>query len=590
MKKIWNKGIKVTSSLTIQMFFLLLVIILIQSAIIMRYTNKKASEEIAVQVDQYMKTYSETLSTELDSMLEELNRNTKIILGNELVQGAIQRRYEPGYNRVQEVEDTEIIQYIIFSFTALRDDTQMLLADRDGKIFLKAAGSYNGSENNIFENDYLKKKKETLDKGEYVIVPAYNSHFYDYSNKPVYMLVRSLKNINDGKIIAYMGTLFPATNVERMLDTAATGIPGVEIYLLDDEKHIFASTDQEMVGFVMDKNNTDGFKEISRHFSTNGWELCLRIPPTSISDNFVSSWNAVFPVLLTIILIFGFLWCMFIYLMIIVPMKKLNVSMKKVELGEWDVRINERAYSREIAKVYYGFDEMVKEIARLTEKNLQEQIMFKDAQMEALRYQINPHFLFNTLQTIEAIAEVYDVPEIRVISKSMGNMFRYNIRGFEVVTLDEELEMIDSFMQIEKIRFGEDFIYQIVVEQEERDQKILKFILQPIVENCIQHGLSGNNKWIKITAFSDDKVLTIQVINSGKVMAHQEIQEINTMLEKSSYSSDVGWVSNGIGMLNVHRRLITRFGSQYGVRILYSDERGTCVQLTMPKGYGKGKI
>ena len=281
---------------------------------------------------------------------------------------------------------------------------------------------------------------------------------------------------------------------------------------------------------------------------------------------------------------------MFIYLMIIVPMKKLNDSMKKVELGEWDVRINERAYSREIAKVYYGFDEMVKEIARLTEKNLQEQIMFKDAQMEALRYQINPHFLFNTLQTIEAIAEVYDVPEIRVISKSMGNMFRYNIRGFEVVTLDEELEMIDSFMQIEKIRFGEDFIYQIVVEQEERDQKILKFILQPIVENCIQHGLSGNNKWIKITAFSDDKVLTIQVINSGKAMAHQEIQEINTMLEKSSYSSDVGWVSNGIGMLNVHRRLITRFGSQYGVRILYSDERGTCVQLTMPKGYGKGKI
>lgn len=591
MKKIWKRGVRVTSSLTLQIFFLFLIIVLIQSAIIMGYSNKRAAEEITVQVDQYMKTYSETLGTELEGMIEELNRSAKIILGNELVQNAIQRRYEPGYNIIQEVEDNETIQYIIFSFTALRDDTQMLLADREGKIFLKAAHSYNGSENNIFENIYLKNKKEILDKGDYVVIPACKSNFYDYNKETVYMLVRSLKNINDGKIIAYMATLFPSANVNKMLDTAANGIQGVEIYLLDDEKHIFASTNQEMVGSVLEEGQTDYFKEISCQLAVNGWELRLRIPSTYISDHFVSSWNDVFPLTLIIILAFGLLWCAFIYLMIIAPMKKLNHSMKKVERGEWDVRINERAYSREIEKVYGGFDEMVKEIARLTEKNLQEQIMFKDAQMEALRYQINPHFLFNTLQTIEAIAEVYDVPEIRMISKSMGNMFRYNIRGFEVVTLDEELEMIDSYMQIEKIRFGDEFLYEILVDEEERQQRILKFILQPIVENCIQHGLTGNQKWIKVTAFSDEEILTIQVINSGRVMSSSEIEKVNEMLKNAGDRNDVRWISNGIGMQNVHRRLMTRFGIQYGVSIVYSDEkRGTCVQLTMPKGYGKGKV
>lgn len=183
MKKIWKRGVRVTSSLTLQIFFLFLIIVLIQSAIIMGYSNKRAAEEITVQVDQYMKTYSETLGTELEGMIEELNRSAKIILGNELVQNAIQRRYEPGYNIIQEVEDNETIQYIIFSFTALRDDTQMLLADREGKIFLKAAHSYNGSENNIFENIYLKNKKEILDKGDYVVIPACKSNFYDCLKK-----------------------------------------------------------------------------------------------------------------------------------------------------------------------------------------------------------------------------------------------------------------------------------------------------------------------------------------------------------------------------------------------------------------------
>lgn len=590
MKKIWNGGKAVTTSLTIQIFFLFLSILLIQSLIIVRYANKKASEDIAAKVDQYMSTYSETLSAELDGMIEEFNRNAKIILGNELVQNAIQRRYEPGYTIVQEVEDNETIQYIMFSFTALLDDTQMILADRDGGIFLKPDGTYKGNVSNIFENSYLMDKKELLDIGDYVVVPACNSNFYDYNNEPVYMLVRSLKNINDGKIIAYMATLFPAKNVNRLLNTAVTGISGVEIHLLDDRKNIFASTDPEMIGAVLEKSSAEEFKEISRPFTENGWELLLRIPRSYISDNFVSSWNEAFPLILVIIVVFGLLWCLFIYSMIIVPMKKLNNYMKQVELGQWNIRIREKAHSNEIARVYDGFDEMVKEIARLTKKNLQEQIMFKDAQMEALRYQINPHFLFNTLQTIEAIAEVYAVPEIQMISKSMGNMFRYNIRGFETVTLNEELEMIDSFMQIEKIRFGEEFTYEIDVSEEERTCNILKFILQPIVENCIQHGLEGNHKWIKIVSASDETTLTIQVLNSGRAMENEKMQNINELLDRARTSSDVNWISNRIGILNVHRRLITRFGEEYGVRFLYSDERGTCVQLTMPKGYGKNSI
>lgn len=578
-----------TRSLTVQFFFFFMVILMLQSAIIFGFVHRKVSEELIATIDQYMTTYSETLCNNLDTYIEEINRNSRIILSNELVQNAVRRRYEPGYNVVQEIEDNGTIQYIIFSFTALRDDTQMILADREGDIFLRAQSSYYGGENNLFDNACLAEQRERLDAGEYVVIPSANSNFRDYSGNPVYMLVRSLKDINNGKIIAYMVTLFPAKYIDSMLHDAAQGIQSIEIHILDQAQRIIAGTDQSMIGIVLSQNNADEFKETSQYSEATGWKILLRMPKEYLNKNFVGSWGDVMPVILVTLLFCGLLWCLIIYSNIVMPIKKVSLSMKKVQAGDWTVQIGDRASCNDISRVYRGFDEMVNEINRLTRKNIQEQIMFKDAQMEALRYQINPHFLFNTLQTIESIAEVYEVPEIQVISKSMGNMFHYNIRGFEVVTLDEELEMIDSFMQIEKIRFGDQFVYEIEAGKEERTRRVLKFILQPIVENSIKYGLSGNgSKWIRIRSFLERSVLTIDVINSGTVMEEERVRQINRMLCEAKSSVDIGWISNGIGMMNVHRRLITRFGAAYGVCILYSDERGTCVRLTMPDEYGEG--
>ncbi len=422
-------------------------------------------------------------------------------------------------------------------------------------------------------------------------MPACNSDFEDYSGNPVYMLVRSLKDINNGNIIAYMVTLFPSKYIDAMLYDAAQGIRNIEIHILDQTQEIIAGTDQSMIGVVLNQNNADKFKEISCISAATGWKVLLRMPTEYLNKNFVSSWEEILPVIMVTTLLCGLLWCLITYSSIVMPIKKVNWSMKKVQSGDWTVQIMDRAPSIDISRLYHGFDEMVNEIGRLTRKNLQEQIMFKDAQMEALRYQINPHFLFNTLQTIESIAEVYEVPEIQVISKSMGNMFHYNIRGFEVVTLDEELEMIDSFMQIEKIRFGDQFVYEIEAGEKDRKRRILKFILQPIVENSIKYGLSGNeNKWIRIDSFSEHSVLTIDVVNSGNPMEQERVRKINLMLEEAKNSADVGWLSDSIGMMNVHRRLITRFGPAFGVCILYSDERGTCVRLTMPDEYGEGGL
>lgn len=312
----------VTRSLTVQFFLLFIVILMIQSVIIFHFVNKKVSEELIVTIDKYMTTYSETLCNDLDACIEEINRNSRIILGNELVQNAVRRRYEPGYSVVQEVEDNETIQYIMFSFTALRDDTQMILADREGDIFLRAQSSYYGGENNIFENTYLLGKREELNAGDYVVVPSCSSDFSDYSGNPVYMLVRSLKDINNGNIIAYMVTLFPSKYVDSMLHDAAQGIQNIEIHILDQTQEIIASTDQNMIGIVLDQNNTDEFREISCNSATTGWKVLLRMPKEYLNKNFVSSWGDILPVIMATILICGLIWCLITYFSIVVPIKK----------------------------------------------------------------------------------------------------------------------------------------------------------------------------------------------------------------------------------------------------------------------------
>lgn len=576
-------------SLSVQFFALLLGILCIQSGSILFAARAKMNKDMIGQAEQFMETYSESLGRNLDAVIEDINQSAKIVLSNELVQTAVRRRYEPDYDVVRQIEDDQTIQYIMFGFTALQDDRQMIMADRDGKIYITEDGAYKRRIDNLFQNEYLSERREELNKGGYVVVPPCRSSFYDYSDEPVYVLVRSLKNIGNGQIIAYMATLFHSRSIDRLLSGAEEGMKAMEIDVMDISGQIIASTIKERVGTMRKSDGKSGFREVLRECEMTDWQIVLSLPAGMLQRNYSGDgWGKIVLFEMLLILTGGILCYLFVYLDIVAPMKHMNCSMKEVKSGDWSVRIKKRGYSSDVRGMYSGFNEMVCEIDRLTKRNLQEQMMLKDAQMAALRYQVNPHFLFNTLQTIEAIAEVYEVPEIQEISGCMGKVLRYNIRGFEIVSLREELDMIDSFMQIEKIRFADAFRYEIEAPHEVLENKILKFILQPIVENSIQHGLrETHKKWIGIKAYLVGKDLAIQVLDSGRAMSKERLREIEEMLAQTKDRENISWIAGGIGLQNVHRRLITRFGSRYGVQILYSDERGTCVQLTMPAAYGR---
>ena len=188
----------------------------------------------------------------------------------------------------------------------------------------------------------------------------------------------------------------------------------------------------------------------------------------------------------------------------------------------------------------------------------------KQAELKMLQFQINPHFLYNALNTISSIAQLQDVAYIPEIASGLSDMFRYNIDGREIVTLREEITQTENYMGIQKIRFPERFVVEISVEEELMDCKVLKFILQPIVENSYKYGFAEKRKKniLSIRSYREDKEdIIIIVEDNGIGIETEKVKRMNKAL-----AGERGFeASAGIGLRNVNARIKNYYGEDYGI-------------------------
>lgn len=232
---------------------------------------------------------------------------------------------------------------------------------------------------------------------------------------------------------------------------------------------------------------------------------------------------------------------------------------------EWQLGGNE------IDRVIKGYNDMVDRINDYVKKTLVYEINQKEAQMKMLTYQINPHFLYNTLNTISAMAEIENLDSIVQITDSISNIFRYNLKGDNIVRLSEEMEHVRDYIRIQKYRFPDRFEVNYDIPEELNEMRILKFILQPIVENSISHGLFNKTRGgiIVISAYKEEDSgdLVLQVYDNGEGINVRRLEELNQYLfdarlgKKSA--EEIG--ADGIGMLNVNARITGYYGTDYGL-------------------------
>lgn len=242
--------------------------------------------------------------------------------------------------------------------------------------------------------------------------------------------------------------------------------------------------------------------------------------------------------------------------------------------------------SDEIATLDNHFSEMISQINLLIDQNYIKTIHEREAQINALQSQINPHFLYNTLQIIDALALEERYAEVSELIQKLGDMFRYNIdeNNNKYVKFSEELNSINNYFYILNVRFPNKFEIFYNIQEGTQEIYIIKFILQPIVENCFQHAFYGlSQKWqIKIKAKLEGNILFISVADNGFGMNEDKLKSLLNNINENYSNPSNEYTKIGVGLKNINKRLVLGYGDEYKLEILSSLNKGTEVILKIP--------
>ncbi|MDR3596238.1 sensor histidine kinase [Clostridium sp.] len=265
---------------------------------------------------------------------------------------------------------------------------------------------------------------------------------------------------------------------------------------------------------------------------------------------------------------------------IVKPIHKLKKLMKKAQEGDLTVSFNTK-YNDEIGELGNSFNIMVKELNNLINLVQKQEKDKRIAEMNVLQAQIKPHFMYNTLDTIRWMAEEHNEDDIVEIIEAFTNLLRISLsKGREVISVKEELNHIQSYLIIQKIRYEDKLDYEIKFDEDILDYQLIKLILQPLIENAIYHGIKekrGNGKML-ITGKKQGEALYFTIADNGKGMKEEVVTKINNMLVNDDEKTD----KIGYGIFNVNKRIKLMYGDEYGLKYksVYGD--GTIVELTHP--------
>ena len=268
------------------------------------------------------------------------------------------------------------------------------------------------------------------------------------------------------------------------------------------------------------------------------------------------------------------------------PLEHFCAAIRNMGNGKLNrIEMQDRRMTREVMNVVDNYNEMADRMNEYLSRELVYERNQRIIQSKMLKYQINPHFLYNTLNTIASMGELSDFPEIVTIAKNLSYIMQYNLRGSSFVSLASEIEMVKSYIEIQQIRFPDTFAVQYDIAEDVKELQIIKFILQPIVENIFQHGFSKKNQdnQILIRAYREEKRLFLVVRDNGRGIEKEKIREINAKLaEERKYTDeeDTG-EHQSIGIYNVNRRIRIYYGKEYGVRIAENTAQGAEMILTL---------
>ena len=322
-------------------------------------------------------------------------------------------------------------------------------------------------------------------------------------------------------------------------------------------------------------NNSD-FMVLKKQIAGTNWWIVDMVPMKQMTEEvfWLRMVLGIF-IFLMIILTIGLTWGLMIYFG--KPIRQLEQCMTQVTKGSFSVHMD---YQREdeIKVLADGFNMMVDDLKIYMKDLIYQQQLLRSAELKAMQAQIRPHFLYNTLESISYLSQMGENAKIKVLVRSLIGLLRMTIGDIRTtVSLQEELEGVKQYINIQNIRYGNTLKESIYAEPEIANCRILKLLLQPVVENAIIHGIApmGEPGVIMIYAGREEKGICIEISDNGIGMDEEEAQALLTDGKREGNFS-------GIGIANVQQRIQALYGKDYGLVILSRQGSGTTVTVHLP--------
>ena len=387
---------------------------------------------------------------------------------------------------------------------------------------------------------------------------------YTYGNTPIALLAvdinyKTFQSILENVFYENSGECFILTGEQELFHI------GEDLYQKEEKGYIFDKSQKMMKeNLIVDTFQSKGkiFYISSRQNMLSGWKIIQVIPEERMFEevNQKIKWNSIF-LLGALILVVSF--SVYYTKKIIEPLEEFCKKISHTKGNQLQIiNLEHMKLTREITNVIENYNEIANKMNE---------------------YLVREIILYNTLNLIASMGELSDFPEIVEITKNLSCIMQYNVKGSRFVSLKTEVEMVKAYLEIQRIRFHDCFSVEYEIERQIEQVRIVKFILQPIVENIFEHGFTmdenDNKIWIK--AFKCEDGIVILVKDNGCGIDSEKREELNRILcERTRRISYIDEEEKSIGINNVNTRIKNYYGEKYGVKVDKAD-KGTEIQLLL---------
>lgn len=588
--------------------FILGFVIIISLIITYIFSFSIASKIVNEQIDNNVKSSVQQIRYNLDMILSDMRSNAEQIYQDKVTKNFL---LNADLYTGQQYFD------LVMPMLTKGNIASTYLSDYDGRSY-----GYNISYANInldYKNtEEYKKIKQSNDKFIWVSTNhiSIESKFLPESLKNQFALATTIKDFNTMKEIGFLLMTFRENDIFNVYNKIKI-TEGTYGFIVDSEGNIVSNGDKSLLGtksvlylnfkermnqvgsgsFTFTNNNKD-YLLMYDTLETNNWRLIYIVPKQDLLKN-INLIRNMFLIIMIVCLIVSMSLAFFISRSISKPIEDIISVMYKFGKGDLSVRIskyNDR--TDEVGVLADKFNGMIKQIKYLINTNYRNEIKKKEAELQALQAQINPHFLYNTLDCINFMARKYKVYEISNMVIALGDLMRISIKkDLNIITVKDEISYIQNYMTIQKIRYKEKFELQINIDDDIFNVNIPKLILQPLIENAVVHGIEAKigNGTIIINGYKNENDIIFEIkddgvgfdITSAKKMLNNNLSEYenmnNDVLDGEQLEKEYKGEGSNIGLHNVDMRLKLMYGKEYGLSIKSKIGEGTEIFMKLPQ-------